>query len=85
MIRSLNYDWQQPVAYFLVSSSCTGIDLKDIIHSVTGVTVQIYIILYLSVVIYLYREYKKNTTGISVKTITAIRELHLLGGQQSYQ
>jgi len=33
MLRGLNYNWKQPVAYFLVSSSCTGIDLKDIILS----------------------------------------------------
>jgi hypothetical protein len=31
MIRGINYNWKQPIAYFLVSSSCTGTDLKDII------------------------------------------------------
>jgi len=33
MLRSINYNWKQPIAYFLVSSSCNGIDLKDIILS----------------------------------------------------
>ncbi|KAL4120029.1 hypothetical protein QTP88_012775 [Uroleucon formosanum] len=31
MIRGINHNWKQPIAYFLVSSSCTGTDLKDII------------------------------------------------------
>lgn len=29
MIRGINHNWKQPIAYFLVSNSCTGIDLKD--------------------------------------------------------
>lgn len=33
MLRSINYNWKQPIASFLVSSSCSGIDLKDIIFS----------------------------------------------------
>lgn len=33
MLRGINQNWKQPIAYFLVSSSCTGIDLKDIIIS----------------------------------------------------
>jgi len=31
MIRGINHNWKQPIAYFLVSSSCTGTDLKEII------------------------------------------------------
>jgi len=33
MLRGMNENWKQPIAYFLVSSSCTGADLKDIIIS----------------------------------------------------
>lgn len=33
MLRGINENWKQPIAYFLVSSSCTGTDLKDIIIS----------------------------------------------------
>jgi len=31
MARGINLNWKQPIAYFLVSSSCTGYDLQDII------------------------------------------------------
>jgi len=33
MLRGINYNWKQPIAYFLIASSCTGIDLNDIILS----------------------------------------------------
>jgi len=33
MLGGINKNWKQPIAYFLVSSSCTGTDLKDIIMS----------------------------------------------------
>ncbi|CAI6353718.1 unnamed protein product [Macrosiphum euphorbiae] len=33
MLRGINENWKQPIAYFHVSSSCTGTDLKDIIMS----------------------------------------------------
>lgn len=33
MIRGININWKQSIAYFLVSSSCTGYDLKDIVFS----------------------------------------------------
>lgn len=31
MLRGINSNWKQPIAYFLISSNCTGDDLKDII------------------------------------------------------
>lgn len=31
MLRGINEKWKQPIANFLVSNSCTGTDLKDII------------------------------------------------------
>lgn len=31
MIRGINVNWKQPIAYFFVSNSCTGYDLQDII------------------------------------------------------
>lgn len=34
MIRSLNYKWKQPVAYFFINNSCTGIDLQNTIFAV---------------------------------------------------
>ncbi|KAE9523295.1 hypothetical protein AGLY_016243 [Aphis glycines] len=33
MLSGINVNWKQPIAYFLVSSSCTGYDLRDIIIS----------------------------------------------------
>lgn len=33
MLSGINVNWKQPIAYFLVSSSCTGYDLQDIIIS----------------------------------------------------
>jgi len=33
MLRGINHNLKQLIAYFLVSSSCTGTDLKDIIFS----------------------------------------------------
>lgn len=33
MLRGINHNWKQPIAYFLVFSSCSGNDLKDIIFS----------------------------------------------------
>lgn len=32
-LRGINVNWKKPIAYFLVSSSCTGYDLQDIICS----------------------------------------------------
>lgn len=34
MIRSLNYKWKQPVAYFFINNSCTGIALKNTVFAV---------------------------------------------------
>lgn len=34
MIRGINFNWKQPIAYYLVSSSCTAYDLQDIIFSI---------------------------------------------------
>lgn len=31
VIRGINHNWKQPIAYFLVSNSCTGFELRDII------------------------------------------------------
>jgi len=31
MIRGIDHNWKQPIPYFIVSSSCTGTDLKNII------------------------------------------------------
>lgn len=36
MIRGININWKQPIAYFLVSGSCTGYDLQDIIFETIG-------------------------------------------------
>lgn len=33
MIRGINVNWKLPIAYFLVSNSCTGLELQDIIFS----------------------------------------------------
>jgi hypothetical protein len=33
MLKGINVNWKQPIAYFLVFSSCTGYDLQDIIIS----------------------------------------------------
>lgn len=33
MIRGINYNWKQPIAYYLISNSCTGGDLNNIIVS----------------------------------------------------
>lgn len=33
MIRGINFNWKQPIAYFLVSNNCTGFELQDIIFS----------------------------------------------------
>lgn len=33
MIRGINCNWKQPIAYFFISNSCTGFDLQDIIFS----------------------------------------------------
>lgn len=33
MIRGINCNWKQPIPYFLVSNSCTGLELQDIIFS----------------------------------------------------
>lgn len=34
MLRGINHNWKQPIAYFLISNSCSGNDLKDIIFSI---------------------------------------------------
>ncbi|XP_050539008.1 uncharacterized protein LOC126904238 isoform X3 [Daktulosphaira vitifoliae] len=34
MIRGINFDWKQPIAYYMVSSSCTGFELQDIIFTI---------------------------------------------------
>jgi len=34
MIRGINYDWKQPIAYYLISNSCKGGDLNNIIVSI---------------------------------------------------
>lgn len=34
MLRSLNYDWKQPVAYFSINNSCSGITLQNTIFAV---------------------------------------------------
>lgn len=34
MIRSLNYKWKQPVAYFFINNSCTGMALQNTIFAV---------------------------------------------------
>lgn len=34
MLRSLNYDWKQPVAYFFINNSCSGITLQNKIFAV---------------------------------------------------
>lgn len=34
MIRSLNYKWKQPVAYFFINNSCTGIALQNTVFAV---------------------------------------------------
>jgi len=33
MIRGINHNWKQPLAYYLISNSCTGSDLNNIIVS----------------------------------------------------
>lgn len=33
MIRGIKYNWKQPIAYYLISNSCTGSDLNNIIFS----------------------------------------------------
>jgi len=33
MIRGINCNWKQPIAYYLISNSCTAIDLNNIIFS----------------------------------------------------
>jgi len=33
MIRDINHNWKQPLAYYLISNSCTGSDLNNIIVS----------------------------------------------------
>lgn len=33
MIKGINRNWKQPIAYYLVSNSCSGIDLNLIIFS----------------------------------------------------
>lgn len=34
MLRNINYDWKQPIAYFFINNSCTGIHLQNIIFAV---------------------------------------------------
>jgi len=34
MLRSINYDWKQPIAYFFINNSCTGIHLQNTIFAV---------------------------------------------------
>lgn len=34
MIRGINHNWKQPIAYYLVSNSCSGSDLSLIIFSI---------------------------------------------------
>lgn len=34
MVRSLNYKWKQPVAYYFINNSCTGIPLQNTIFAV---------------------------------------------------
>jgi len=34
MLKSINYDWKQPIAYFFINNSCTGLDLQNTIFAV---------------------------------------------------
>lgn len=34
MLRSLNHEWKQPVAYYFINNSCSGIDLQNTIFDV---------------------------------------------------
>lgn len=36
MVRSFNYKWKQPVAYYFINNSCTGIPLQNIIFAITS-------------------------------------------------
>ena len=33
IIRGIIYSWKQPISYYLISNSCSGMDLNDIIYS----------------------------------------------------